>query len=64
MSMSTIQPLNEHRTTISIVKGDVDIDRSRAQAAIRDLFQALRVDLSAPDLVDTPRRLQRCTRNY
>jgi GTP cyclohydrolase I len=57
MSMSTIQPLNGHRNAISIVKDDVDIDRSRAQAAIRDLFEALRVDLSAPDLVDTPRRV-------
>jgi GTP cyclohydrolase IA len=57
MSMSTIQPLNGHHNAISIVKDDVGIDRSRAQAAIRDLFEALRVDLSAPHLVDTPRRV-------
>jgi GTP cyclohydrolase I len=55
--MSTIQPVSGHRNAISIVEDDSAIDRSRAEAAIRDLFKALRVDLSAPDLVDTPRRV-------
>jgi GTP cyclohydrolase I len=57
MSMSTVQPLNGNRNAISIVEDDGAIDRSRAQDAIRDLFRALRVDMSAPDLVDTPRRV-------
>jgi GTP cyclohydrolase I len=55
--MSTIQPLNGHRNAISMVEDDGAIDRSRGEGAIRDLFKALRVDLSAPDLVDTPRRV-------
>ena len=57
VSISTIQPLSGHRNAISIVEDDEAIDRSRAEGAIRDLFEALRVDLSAPDLVDTPRRV-------
>jgi len=57
VSMSTIQPLNGHRSAISIVEDDGVIDRPRAEDAVRDLFEALRVDLSAPDLVDTPRRV-------
>ena len=57
MSISTIQPLSGHRNAISIVEDDEAIDRSRAEGAIRELFEALRVDLSAPDLVDTPRRV-------
>ena len=57
MSMSPIQELNEHRNAISIVEDDAGIDRPRAQAAIRELFDALRVDLSSPDLHDTPRRV-------
>jgi len=55
--MSPIQELNEHRNAISIVEDDAGIDRPRAQAAIRELFEALRVDLSSPDLHDTPRRV-------
>jgi GTP cyclohydrolase I len=55
--MSPIQELNEHRNAISIVEDDAGIDRPRAQAAIRELFDALRVDLSSPDLHDTPRRV-------
>jgi GTP cyclohydrolase I len=57
VSISTIQPLSGHRNAISIVEDDEAIDRSRAEGAIRELFEALRVDLSAPDLVDTPRRV-------
>ncbi len=57
MSMSPIQELNEHRNAISIVEDDGGIDGPRAQAAIRELFEALRVDLSSPDLHDTPRRV-------
>ena len=57
MSMSTIQPLGGHRNGMSIVEDDGAIDRSRAEGAIKDLFEALRVDMSAPDLVDTPRRV-------
>jgi len=57
VNISTIQPLSGYRNAISIVDDDDAIDRSRAVSAVRDLFEALRVDLSAPDLVDTPRRV-------
>ena len=57
MSVSTIQELTEPCNSISIVEDDGGIDRLRAQAAISELFAALRVDLNATDLVDTPRRL-------
>jgi GTP cyclohydrolase I len=55
--MSPIQDLNEHRNAISIVEDDGGIDQPRAQAAIGELFEALRVDLSSPHLHDTPRRV-------
>jgi GTP cyclohydrolase IA len=57
MSMSTIQSLEEHRNGISIVKEGEGIDRTKAQVAVRELLEALGVDLDAPALVDTPRRV-------
>ena len=55
--MSTIQPLSSNGSGISVVEGGGGIDRTKARAAVRDLFEALRVDLSAPDLHDTPQRV-------
>jgi len=57
MSMSTIQPIDGHRNDFSIVTDGGGIDRPRAEAAVRDLLEALRVDLNAPDLLDTPKRV-------
>jgi len=57
VSMSSIQPLEEHRNAISIVEDDGAMEHSRAEGAIRDLFEALGVDMSGPGLVDTPRRV-------
>jgi len=55
--MSTIQPLGSNSNGISVVEGGGGVDRPKARAAVRDLFEALRVDLSAPDLLDTPQRV-------
>ena len=57
MNTSAIESLSERHPDISILEDDGNIDRPRAQAAVRDLFEALGVDLSATDLVDTPRRV-------
>lgn len=57
MNTSTTQSLNGHRDGISIVRDDESNSRARAQAAVTDLLEALGVDLSAADLVDTPRRV-------
>ena len=57
MSMSTVQSVNGHRNCISIVKDGRGIDRPRAQAAVKDLLEALGVDLTVPALRDTPRRV-------
>jgi GTP cyclohydrolase IA len=44
------------RTSMRLVREPVP-DRVAAEAAARDLLEALGVDLTSPDLVDTPRRV-------
>ena len=57
MSASTPESLNGHRDGLSIVTGDRDLDRPKTERAVAELFEALGVDLSAPVLRDTPRRV-------
>lgn len=51
------QSLTGHRECLSIVTDSSTIDRTRAESAVAELFESLGVDLSAPDLHDTPRRV-------
>ena len=57
MSASMAESLNGHRECLSIVIDDRVVDRPKAERAISELFEAMGVDLSAPDLRDTPRRV-------
>lgn len=57
MSASTAESLNGHRDRLFMVKDRPPIDRTRAEHAVSELFEALGVDLTAPDLHDTPRRV-------
>jgi GTP cyclohydrolase I len=57
MSASIAQSLNGHPEGFSIVKDGPAIDRTKAEHAISELFVAMGVDLTAPDLHDTPRRV-------
>lgn len=57
MSASTAESLNGHRDGLSMVTGDRSLDRPKAERAVAELFEAMGVDLSAPDLRDTPRRV-------
>jgi GTP cyclohydrolase I len=56
MSLPETHTTNGHHPRISVVS-KVAPDRSKAQAGARTLLEALGVDLSAPDLEDTPRRI-------
>lgn len=49
--------LNGHRAGLSVVKDGRGIDRGKAERAMSDLFDAMGVDLTAPDVRDTPRRV-------
>jgi GTP cyclohydrolase I len=55
MSLPEVQPTNGNIRHISRKK--FARDRARAEAAARSLLDALGVDLSAPDLQETPRRI-------
>ena len=57
MNTSTAPSLNGHREVLSVISDDRSVDRHKAEQAISQLFEALRVDLSTPDLRDTPRRV-------
>lgn len=57
MSASTAESLVGHRDGLSIVTGHRLPDHPRAERAVAELFEAMGVDLSAPDLRDTPRRV-------
>jgi GTP cyclohydrolase I len=57
VSASTVESLNGHHDGLSIVTSDRSLDRRKAEHAISELFEAMGVDLSAPDLRDTPRRV-------
>lgn len=56
MSIAERQPLDldEDRRRLSVVGG---VDLPAAAAAVRDLLEALGVDLTDPHIVDTPRRV-------
>lgn len=49
--------VNGHRSGLTVVKDRPKIDFTRAEHAITELFESMRVDLSSPDLHDTPRRV-------
>lgn len=57
MSASTAESLTGQSEGLSIATSDRSVDRSRAERAISELFEAMGVDLSGPDLRDTPRRV-------
>ncbi|MGI8707010.1 MAG: GTP cyclohydrolase I FolE [Actinomycetota bacterium] len=56
MSVPQTQSTNGHVPHIALVK-EIVPDRVKAEAAAANLLEALGVDLSAPDLQDTPRRI-------
>jgi GTP cyclohydrolase IA len=53
---TSAQSLMERPADLALVDGDLG-GRTKAERAVADLFEALGVDLSAPDLKDTPRRV-------
>lgn len=57
MNVSTTQSLNGHSDGLSLVRDRPPIDRRKAEHAISELFEATGVDLTAPELHDTPRRV-------
>ena len=56
MSLPETHTTNGHHAPISLLR-EVTPDRGKAQAGARALLEALGVDLSAPDLENTPRRI-------
>jgi GTP cyclohydrolase I len=56
VKLTEVTTNDERRGRISLVENSGP-DRGRAEAAAKDLLEALGVDLSAPDLRETPRRV-------
>ena len=57
MKTSTARSQNSHRDRIALVEAPSGVDRGKAERAIAELFEVMGVDLSAPDLRETPRRV-------
>ena len=57
MTASTAESLIGWCDGLSVVAGGRHIDRDKAERAVADLFDAMNVDLTAPDMEDTPRRV-------